>query len=268
MAPDRVNNGTPQAKARATDALCPLSILGTIRASLPATLRKNLMPSCPPMPLRLCGALALSALVLSACAPAASRPSIAEARGAAGADAYAGTEAHAETVADTDGLAGYPTDMNAMQFAAPQAANVRKLGDGELSCEEIYAETQVLDRTAREQQAKAREAQDAMAKSQEAMISQATSRSSGVGMGVIGGSLLSMVPGGGLVSGLAMKAATNSRASAMQEETNRLMRTQTEMMNSEQALQYTRARSDHLAGLFLDKGCRLSDVQRVPSAAQ
>lgn len=254
----------------ATDALCPLSILGTIRASLPATLRKNLMPSCPPMPLRLCGALALSALVLSACAPAASRPSIAEARGAAGADAHAGTEAHADTVAaaDTDGQAGYPADMSAMPFAAPQGANVRQLGDGELSCEEIYAETQALDRTAREQQAKAREAQDAMAKSQEAMISQATSRSSGVGMGVIGGSLLSMVPGGGLVSGLAMKAATSSRASAMQEETNRLMRTQTEMMNSEQALQYTRARSDHLAGLFLDKGCRLSDVQRVPSAAQ
>lgn len=232
------------------------------------------MPYCPPMPLRLCGALALSALVLSACAPAASRPSIAETRGGAGADAYAGTEAHADAdavadaVADADGQAGHPADVNSMQFAAPQVANVRELGDGELSCEEIYAQTQALDRTAREQQAKAREAHDAMAKSQEAMVSQATSRSSGMGMGMIGGSLLSMVPGGSLVSGLAMKAATSSRASAMQEETNRLMRTQTEMMNSEQALQYTRSRSDHLAGLFLDKGCRLSDVQRVPSAAQ
>lgn len=219
------------------------------------------MPPCPPMQRRLRGALALSALLLSACAPAPTRPSIEQARATAAAD----FDVEADTAADANaGQVEYPDELPPLEYAAPPMANVRELRDGELTCAEIYAETQALERTGREQQAKARQAQEAMTKSQEAMTKQASNMSGG--MGAIGGGLLSMVPGGGLVSGLAARAATSARTSAIQQETNRMMQTQMEMINTEQALQYTQARSDHLAGLFLDKGCKLSEVQGAASA--
>lgn len=148
---------------------------------------------------------------------------------------------------------------------APQSAEpmrkVRNLGDGELSCAQIYAETQALDASSRAQAAESAKAQKAMADSQEQMMKQATDMR-GMGMGAgIGSSLLGMIPGAGQIQGMAMQAAASARMNDMQDKVNRMMQAQNELMQAEQGLEFARARSDHLTDLFLKKGCKLSEVK-------
>lgn len=150
--------------------------------------------------------------------------------------------------------------------AAP-ARKVRQLGDGELSCAQLYAETQALDAASQAQEAESAKAQKAMADSQEQMMKQATEMR-GMGMGSsIGSSLLGMIPGASQVQGMALQAAAQARASNMQEQVNQMMQAQNQLMQVEQSLEYARARSEHLTDLFLKKGCKLSELKGAAGAA-
>jgi hypothetical protein len=142
---------------------------------------------------------------------------------------------------------------------------VRQLGDGELSCAQIHAETQALEKTSQAHQAEAAQAQQAMTDTQNEMMKLASAGRGGVGS-AIGGSLLGLIPGGAQVQGYAMQAAAEARRAGMQDNTNKMMQAQTRLVNAEQALEHVQARSEHLVDLFLKKGCRLSEVKATADA--
>lgn len=148
-----------------------------------------------------------------------------------------------------------------MPFTAPPARGVRKLGDGELTCAQIYAETRSLEKASQAQQAEATQAQAAMTATQNEMMKNAGSMpGSGIGS-AIGNGLLGMIPGAGQIQGYAMQAAAEARRASMQDGAQKMMQTQTRLMKLEQGLEHAQARSDHLADLFLKKGCKLSEVK-------
>jgi hypothetical protein len=147
------------------------------------------------------------------------------------------------------------------QFEPPPMQSVRKLSDGELACGQIYAESQALEKDLQAWQAEATQTQQAMEKTQNEMMNRAHSASGG-GMGAaIGGGLLGLIPGGGQVASFAAQAAAEARRADMQEGVNRMMQAQTRLMKLEQAMEHAQARSEHLADLFLKKGCRLSELK-------
>lgn len=198
--------------------------------------------------LSLCGLLALAPF--AACAQrspqfALDRPSLASEEGD-----------------EVDAAASLPS----MPFAAP-TRNVRKLSDSELTCAQIYAETRALEKTSQAQQAEATQAQTAMTETQNEMMKSADSMpGSGIGS-AIGNSLLGMIPGAGQVQGYAMQAAAEARRASMQDSAQKMMQTQTRLMKLEQAMEHAQARSDHLADLFLKKGCKLSEVKAAVTNA-
>lgn len=139
--------------------------------------------------------------------------------------------------------------------------SVRKLSDSELGCGEIYTESQGLEKSLLTWQAEAAQAQRAMEDTQNEMMKRAND-ARGAGMGAaIGGGLLGLIPGGGQVAGYAAQAAASARRADMQENVNRMMQAQTQLMKLEQAMEHAQARNDHLADLFLKMGCRLSAVK-------
>jgi hypothetical protein len=147
------------------------------------------------------------------------------------------------------------------QFEPPPMQSVRKLSDGELACGQIYAESQELEKGLLAWQAEAAQTQQAMEDTQNEMMNRANSARGG-GMGAaIGGGLLGLIPGGGHVAGYAAQAAAEARRADMQESVNRMMQAQTRLMKLEQAMEHAQARGEHLADLFLKKGCRLSEVK-------
>ena len=163
-----------------------------------------------------------------------------------------------------------PAGLGAMPMAPPPGAlrGVKKLGDGELDCAQLYAETKALERSGELQQAEATQAQQAMAQSQNDMMKQANDLRGG-GMGsAIGSSVLGMIPGAGYVQGMAMQAAASARMANMQDNVNKMMQAQNQLMSTEQALEFTRARSEHLTDLFLKKGCKLSEVTTAAEPAR
>lgn len=212
------------------------------------------MPSIPSARLRLAVALALATLLAAACAPAPTRPPL---------DSPA-LAAEADDADWEDDDAGDLDDLGLMLggFSGPQAVTgVRQLGDNEMGCAELYEETIALERQGSEQQARFDRAQAAIAQSQEQMMKQSERAAASVGMGVVGGGLLSMVPGGSLVANAAMSAATSSRAAAVRDSTQKMVEGTRELSEVGRDLEYANARRDHLTSLFLDKGCKLSDVQ-------
>lgn len=143
---------------------------------------------------------------------------------------------------------------------APLPPAVRKLGDGELTCVQIHAETLALEKASQDQQAQATQAQAVMAEMQNEMLAQANGARVG-GMGsAVGSGLIGLIPGAGQIQGYAMQAAADARRARMQEGVNKMMQAQTQLMNAEQALEHTQARRDHLVDLFLKKDCKLSQV--------
>jgi hypothetical protein len=205
--------------------------------------------------LLLSGSLALAPWV----AGAQGVPQVAAARAAA----LAG-----QPVDEADGAVGVPPmPMGAMSMPMPSSRNVRKLSDSDLSCAQMYAETQQLEKTSQAREAEAAEAQAAMAQTQSDMMKQAGGMGGG-GMGsMLGGSLLSLIPGGGQIQGYAMQAAADARRASMQESVEKMMQVQTRLVNAEQARELAQARSEHLADLFLKKGCRLSEVKAAGAGA-
>lgn len=140
------------------------------------------------------------------------------------------------------------------------AQSVRQLSDGELSCAQIYAESQALEQAGEARRADALQAQQAMTEIQNQMMQQASGASGGMGA-AIGGGLLGLIPGGAQVQGYAMQAAAEARRAGMQDSVDKMMQATMRQMNAEQALERTQARLDHLADLFLRKDCKLSQVR-------
>lgn len=161
--------------------------------------------------------------------------------------------------------------MPPMHVPAPPSRNVRKLSDSDLTCAQIHAETLALEEASRGPQAEAAQAQAAMTATQNEMMQSANSlRGGGMvgGLGAaVGSSLLGMIPGAGQIQGYAMQAAAEARRAGIQDSVQKMMQAQTRLMNAEQALEHARARSDHLADLFLRKGCKLSEVKGMVNAA-
>lgn len=143
---------------------------------------------------------------------------------------------------------------------ALHAQSVRQLGDSELSCAQIYAESQALEKSGEAQQAASLQAQQAMTEIQNQMMKQAGDTRGGMGS-AIGSGLLGLIPGAGQLQGYALQAAADARRANMQDSVDQMMVAQTQLMNAEQALERTQARSEHLADLFLKKDCRLSQVK-------
>ncbi|MBL0919893.1 MAG: hypothetical protein IBJ14_14415 [Hydrogenophaga sp.] len=154
------------------------------------------------------------------------------------------------------------------QFEPLPVQSVRKLSDGELGCGQIYTESQTLEKALLAWQAEAAQAQQAMDDTQNEMLHRAQdARGGGLGA-AIGGGLLGLVPGGGQVAGYAAQAAASARRAGMQESANRMVQAQGRLMKLEQAMEHAQARSEHLADLFLKKGCRLSEVKAAADPAQ
>lgn len=144
-------------------------------------------------------------------------------------------------------LAGMP-----MAPSGPPAG-VRKITDGTLTCEQIHAESSALERSLAGHRAESDAAQKDANAQQEALMKSA---SGGMGMGV-GSSLLGMIPGGGLLSGMAQQAAMSAQVSGMQEAQSKMMASYQRMMQAQEQMAYAQARNDHLVGLFLAKKCEL-----------
>lgn len=132
---------------------------------------------------------------------------------------------------------------------------VRKITDGALGCEQIYAESRSLEADMVKQRAVSEAAQAEANVAQEAMMKNA---GGGMGMGM-GSSLLGMIPGAGMLSGMAQQAAMSSQMSAMQESQGRMMASYQRMMKAQEQLAYAQARNDHLVGLFMEKKCTLPE---------
>jgi hypothetical protein len=177
-----------------------------------------------PRALLACGALVLSATAWSQAVPAAQAEAL-----------------------DAD-----EPPMMPMPPAAPPAG-VRKLSDAGLSCEQIHAEATSLEKSIVQHRAASDAAQREANEAQQAMMSSA---SSGMGTSMATG-LLGMLPGGGMVSGMAAQAAAQAQMSAMREGQGRMMSAYQRMAQAQEALAYAQARNDHLVGMFLQKGCKL-----------
>lgn len=149
--------------------------------------------------------------------------------------------------------------MPPMAPASPPAG-VRKLSDAGLSCEQIYAEATALEASMATHRAASDAAQQEAAKAQETMMKSA----SGSMAVPVASSLLGMIPGGGMISGMAAQAAMQSQMSAMQESTSQMTASYQRMAQAQEALAYAQARNDHLVGMFLSKGCKLPEAQAAP----
>lgn len=146
------------------------------------------------------------------------------------------------------------------EAGAPPAPTpgVRKITDGALTCEQIYAESRGLEEAVARHRAESDAAQKDANAQQEALMKSA---SGGMGMGV-GSSLLGMIPGAGMLSGMAQQAALSAQMSGMQDAQSKMMASYQRMMQAQEHLAYAQGRNDHLVGLFLAKKCTAPQGQR------
>jgi hypothetical protein len=141
-------------------------------------------------------------------------------------------------------------------------AGVKKITDGSLSCGQIHAEVQGLEKSLAGQQAGAAAAQQVADDARNAMMSQSMERGGGMqrGMGMAS-SLLGMIPGVGMVAGMAgsmgAQADMSARMAGIQDNTNKMMAAQQKAMELQQAMASAQARHEHLIDLFLRKNCSL-----------
>lgn len=203
----------------------------------------------------------LSLYGLLALTPWAVGAQVASQIGAARAAALAG-----QAVDLPDDAAGQPPMPMGAGGMMPAPRNVKRLSDGELSCAQIYAETQALEKTSQERGAESEQAQAAMMASQNEMMKQASGMGGGGVASSVGSSLLSLIPGGGQIQSFAMQAAADARRASMQDSVEKMMQVQTRLVNAEQARELAQARSEHLTDLFLKKGCKLSEVKSAGAA--
>lgn len=138
---------------------------------------------------------------------------------------------------------------------------VRKITDGTLSCEQIYAESRALEADIAKHHAASEGAQQEANVAQEGMMRNV----GGMGMGAsVGSSLLGMVPGGSMLSGVASQAAMSAQRSSMKDSQAKMMASYQRMMRAQEQLAHAQGRNDHLVGLFLQKNCKLPEGSARP----
>lgn len=145
-----------------------------------------------------------------------------------------------------------PAPMMNMPMGPPPG--VRKITDGALSCEQIYAESRSLEAEVAKYSAESDAAMQEANAAQQAMMSNA---GSGVGTQAVG--LLGMVPGASMFTGMAQQAAMSAQMSALQESQSKMMTSYQRMAKVQERMAYAQARNDHLVGLFLEKKCKLPE---------
>lgn len=142
---------------------------------------------------------------------------------------------------------------------------VKKLGDGELTCAQLYTEVQDLEQTIRDRQTQYEALMAKVSSSARAMASSA---------GGIGGAssaistlsgLAGLIPGAGLITGtvggLASSAAQAAELSAFEAQMAELEASQEALMKLGGELGTATARREHLTDLFLKKDCKVSELQ-------
>lgn len=149
-------------------------------------------------------------------------------------------------------MVGQPFEMPAPGYSGTPAPNVRKITDGNLTCEQIYAESTSLEATISTQQAAVAAAQKEAQKAQDSMISGAMS-SPGTGVAT---SILGMIPGAGIAAGLASQAAIAAQQAAAQQSATDMNQAYQRMATLSESLAQAQARNDYLIGLFLQKNCK------------
>ncbi len=176
--------------------------------------------------------------------------------------------AHAQTPAmedDADDAESFalPANMGNAAFAGPPMG-VRKMTDSDLSCQQLFAEAEGLEKTLAEQKAAAASVQQAADDTRNAMMEQAMG-GGGIQATSMASGLLSMIPGVGMAAGLvgsaASQAATSARMAGIQESTRKMMETQQKAIDMQQSMYYSQARHDHLVELFLKKDCKVSQLK-------
>lgn len=161
-----------------------------------------------------------------------------------------------------------PPDMPDDGLGAPVMAmpmnpptGVRRITDGALTCEQLYAESLALEAAMVKHRIGADEAQREASEAQQAVMQQA-----GGGMGVpVASSLLGMVPGGSMVGSLAAQAQVSSQRAAMQKGTAQMTAAYQRMAQAHEQLAHAQARNDHLVGLFLERKCKLPEGVAAPA---
>lgn len=166
--------------------------------------------------------------------------------------------AHSQTAQvdpDTEGV--MPPMPMPMQGMAPMGPppGVRKITDGALTCEQIYAESRSLEASIATHRATSDAAQAEATAAQDALMKQANS----AGAMPMGAGMLGMIPGAGMFSGMAAQAAMSSQRSAMQEGTTKVTAAYQRMAQAQEQLAFAQGRNDHLVGLFLQKNCKVPE---------
>ncbi|MFC3659873.1 hypothetical protein [Luteimonas notoginsengisoli] len=143
---------------------------------------------------------------------------------------------------------------------------VARLSDAEASCEQLYAEATHLERTvaampkpedpatlAMKMQADMREAQHRMVAGQRARS--------------LGTSLLSLVPGGGMVAGAVSSLGSRGAGTAALDKTiEESMRAQQDSVAAMMAMSRLQARQGYVTQLFVERGCKPSQLDAAAVA--
>ena len=143
---------------------------------------------------------------------------------------------------------------------------VARLSDAEASCEQLYAEATHLERTvaampkpedpatlAMKMQADMREAQQRMVAGQRARS--------------LGTSLLSLVPGAGMVAGAVSSLGSRGAGTAALDKTiEDSMRAQQDSVAAMMALARLQARQGYVTQLFVERGCKPSQLDAAAVA--
>lgn len=161
--------------------------------------------------------------------------------------------AQAQVMVDSD-AGDDATPMMPMPPMAPPAG-VRKISDAGLTCEQIHAEARSQEEAMARHRAAVDAAQREANTAQDAMMK----RAAGGSAMPVASSLLSLVPGAGMFSGVAAQAAMSARQSALQEGTAQLTAAYQRIAALQEQMAYAQARNDHLVGLFLDRKCKLPE---------
>jgi hypothetical protein len=159
------------------------------------------------------------------------------------------------------------------QVAMPDAAAmmdptaaVARLSDAEAGCEQLYAEATHLEGTIaamprpEDPAALAMKMQADMRDAQKKMIAGQRARS-------MGASLLSLVPGGGMVAGAVSSLGGRGSTATMDKAINASMQAQQESVQAMMAASRLQARQDYVTRLFVERGCRPSQLDGAAVAS-
>lgn len=162
---------------------------------------------------------------------------------------------------DWDDEADLPMDDFSMDaLMEPEPVNVARMTDSDLSCEQLYAESDWIEARIA-QMPKPEDPLAQGARMQEEMLSQVEKQQRAMRARGMASSLLSMVPGVGGLAASAMSAG--SMTPDVSEPMNRYMQEMQASQELTRALAEQKARKAHVTNLFLARGCRVSALDQV-----